>query len=218
MAFDRSQLRPGEELVLELRPHWWYMAPATLILVAAVLVGGGALSTSVDFFSYVAAFFVVVALGYWLSRFVRWITIHFILTSDRIFYLHGVIARSGTEIPLDKINTVFFKQSIFERIFGLGSIKVESASETGSANFDFIRKPSSVQNAIYHQIEANEHRDVDRMAQAVGDATRQGVQSGGAAPQATVADQIAQLDDLRNRGAITEEEFQQKKAELLDRM
>jgi uncharacterized membrane protein YdbT with pleckstrin-like domain len=220
MAFDRSSLRPGEELTLDLRPHWWYLAPATLILLGAVIFGVLVLQVDFDPLRYLAIFVILGALGYWVSRFAKWFTSHFVLTSDRLIYLHGVVARSGTEIPLDKVNTVFFRQSIFERIFGLGSIKVESASETGSTNFDFIRKPSKVQNAIYHQIEANQHRDIDRMASAVGDAARQGTAEAQAPPPAamSVPEQIEKLDELRARGVISEEEFQQKKSELLGRM
>ncbi len=39
-----------------------------------------------------------------------------------------------------------------------------------------------------------------------------------AAPAASVPDQIAQLDDLRQRGVITQAEFDAQKQQLLDRM
>jgi hypothetical protein len=55
----------------------------------------------------------------------------------------------------------------------------------------------------------------------IGEAARDGVLEGqaqAATPQASIADQISQLDELRSKGLLTDEEFQAKKAELLDRM
>ena len=39
MAFPRKHLNDGEELVLDLRPHWVYLAPATFLLIVAIVVG-----------------------------------------------------------------------------------------------------------------------------------------------------------------------------------
>ena len=39
MAFPRKLLNDREELVLDLRPHWIYLAPSVLLLVIAVVVG-----------------------------------------------------------------------------------------------------------------------------------------------------------------------------------
>ena len=57
----------------------------------------------------------------------------------------GVVAKTGIEIPLDRINTVFFNQSFFERIIGAGDLGIESAGEGGRENFSDVRKPALVQ-------------------------------------------------------------------------
>ena len=69
-----------------------------------------------------------------------------------------MLAKTGIEIPLERINTVFFNQSIFERMLGAGDLAIESGGETGKQTFSDIRRPSLVQNEIYRQMEANNTR------------------------------------------------------------
>ena len=120
-----------------------------------------------------------------------------------------MLAKQGIEIPLERVNTVFFSQSIFERMLGLGRPRSSSRpGRRGSETFSNIRKPSAVQNEIYLQMEANENRKFDRIG-----APRRRRRRRRRSPT-----QIEQLDDLRQRGVLTDAEFQAKKAELLDRM
>ena len=39
MAYPKNLLIPGEEVVLDLRPHWWFLTPRALLSVAAIIVG-----------------------------------------------------------------------------------------------------------------------------------------------------------------------------------
>ena len=106
---------------------------------------------------------VLVALGWAGLTYLEWVTTNFVITTDRLIYRHGVLAKHGIEIPLDRVNTVFFSQSILERMVGSGDLVIESAGEMGRQNFSNVRKPSAVQNEIYKQMEANENRKFDRV-------------------------------------------------------
>ncbi len=219
-------LRDGEELVLDLHPHWWYFASAFLSAIAAFIIGGiilsvgwtGALGTSANLLAAIAILGTLIWLG---ERYIRWVSTHFILTSDRIVYRSGIIAKHGIEFPLQRINTIFFSQRMFERILGLGDLRVESASETGAQVFEDIKSPAKVQHEIYAQMEANENRGLNKLGDQI-----QAAQAAQPAPPAAVAapieqsaaDQIADLHQLHEQGAITDAEFDAKKAELLGRM
>jgi uncharacterized membrane protein YdbT with pleckstrin-like domain len=208
VPFNRKLLNEGEDIALDLHPHWWFFAQPAAALAAAVLLGVGVLVRWDDPPDFVMGFFglvILVALGWFGLHYARWATTHFVVTSDRLIYRHGVLAKKGIEIPLERVNTVFFSQSIFERIVGSGDLVIESAGEKGQEAFSNVRKPSAVQNEIYVQMEANENRKFDRM----GDRGHRGD---------SIPAQIAQLDDLRARGVLSESEFQAKKAELLRRM
>jgi uncharacterized membrane protein YdbT with pleckstrin-like domain len=153
-----------------------------------------------------AGVLVLVALGWFGITYARWATTNFVITTDRLIYRHGVLAKHGIEIPLDRVNTVFFSQSLLERMLGSGDLVIESAGELGRQDFANVRKPSAVQNEIYRQMESNENRKFDRI----------GNRPAGAAQ--SVPEQIQALDALRKQGVLTDAEFQAKKAELLNRM
>lgn len=208
MPFSRKLLNDGEEIVLDLHPHWWFFAQPLGALVASVVVGillqfrwdgaPGALKG-------LSGILILGALVWFGVMYAVWSTTHFVITSDRLIYRHGVLAKKGIEIPLERVNTVFFSQSIFERILGSGDLVIESAGERGQESFSNVRKPSAVQNEIYVQMENNENRKFDRIG-------------GGSRGGDSIPEQIAQLDELRERGVLSAAEFQAKKDELLRRM
>jgi uncharacterized membrane protein YdbT with pleckstrin-like domain len=185
-----------------------FLARSGAALAGAVVVGVLALThTSNKPVEFAAAVLVLAALGWFGLTYLTWASINFVVTTERVIYRSGVVSKHGIEIPLERINTVFFHQSILERVIGAGDLGVESAGEQGRETFSNIRKPSAVQNEIYRQMEANENRKYDRIGHGV---TGPGDDS--------IPTQIERLDDLRRKGTLTEAEFQAKKAELLRRM
>ncbi|WP_421119546.1 PH domain-containing protein [Aquihabitans daechungensis] len=220
MAFPPDLLNDGEEIVLDLRPHWLFMALSSAAFIGLIVVGmlllvwwnpDGTLGTATA--SLVGVGFVI-TVSWVLLTYARWVTTHFVLTTDRIINRSGIIRKTGTDIPLDRVNTVLFSQGLLERMVGAGDLVVESASETGANNFKNVRRPNIVQKEIHVQMEANENRKFDRM---------RGPSDRAAAPvdptkQHTIPQQIDQLSELHQRGVLSDAEFARKKAELLDRM
>lgn len=208
VPFPEEQLYSEEEVVLDLKPHWWFFANQVSALVAALILGLVALVLVQNaVVTVIAAALIVLILLWFVGRYVVWSTTSFVVTTDRLINRSGVFSRQGTEIPLERVNTVFFAQTLFERIIGSGDLEIESASEQGSQKFSNIRKPLNVQNEIYRQMEANENRKFDRVGKNLG--------GGGGL---SIPDQIEKLDELRQKGIISNAEFDEKKNELLDRM
>jgi uncharacterized membrane protein YdbT with pleckstrin-like domain len=145
----------------------------------------------------------LILLVWWpLRDLVRFLTSHFVVTSDRVIHRSGWIAKRSMEIPLEAINDVRFSQGVFERVIGAGDLVIESAGTRGSEVFEDIRKPEMVQKTIYHQGELNQQK----MA-------RGGPAAAPAAPSTTT--ELQRLADLRDRGVLTEEEFQAQKRRIL---
>jgi uncharacterized membrane protein YdbT with pleckstrin-like domain len=192
-------LQPDEELILSIRPHWWALIDGIGALGGAVVLGALALWSGVQALQLLAAVVLVAALLFFAVRYVKWTTTTFAVTSERVIFHRGLISRRNTQMPLEKINTVDFHQSVFERIIGAGDLVIESGSEAGIESFTNIRRPLDVQQEITRQMDRHE--------------------KGGWAPRvATIPEQIAQLADLRDRGLLNDAEFEAKKAELLGRM
>jgi uncharacterized membrane protein YdbT with pleckstrin-like domain len=204
MPFPRKLLNEGEDVVLDLRPHWWFLAGPVAAVVAAVALAVFVLNATTNDAARIAAAVVLAAAALWLAgRYARWATTNFVLTTDRLIYRSGVIAKHGKEIPLERLNDITFHQSVFERLIGAGDLMIESGGERGQQTFTDIRRPSYVQNEIYRQIELSQNRLADRMA---GRATL------------SIPEQIEKLDELRRRGVISQAEFDAKKKKLLDQL
>ncbi|HEY8546299.1 MAG TPA: PH domain-containing protein [Acidimicrobiales bacterium] len=217
MPFPRKLLNEGEEIVLDLHPHWWYFAVQLAALLGSLVLGvivatSNPSGTLGKVTGVTVAVLILGCLVWFGSRYAQWVTTNFVVTTDRLIYRHGVLAKHGIEIPLERVNTVFFGQSIFERILRTGDLVIESAGEGGRQAFSNVRHPSAVQNEIYKQMEENENRKFDR----IGREAREGDDTGSGS--LSIPEQIRQLDELRKEGVVSEEEFKLKKQQLLDRM
>ena len=214
MPFPRKLLNDSEDIVLDLHPHWWFFAPPMFALVGSIVLGVlVAAGTDISWLQVPVGVLILGCLLWFGLRYSRWITTNFVVTTDRLIYRHGVLAKHGIEIPLDRVNTVFFRQSVFERIVGSGDLVIESAGEMGRQAFSNVKHPSAVQNEVYRQIEANENRKYDRVGLSAA--------AGGAVADHhddSIPAQIRELDELRRQGLVSDAEFAAKKQQLLDRM
>ncbi|HWE57859.1 MAG TPA: PH domain-containing protein [Acidimicrobiales bacterium] len=194
-------LAEGETAVVDVRPHWKYLA-LPIGAVALVIIGG--IAALVDgipgYAEWIIAAVLAVAVVWLVLRYLRWTTTRLIVTNRRIIDRRGILGRSNREIPISAVSDISYHQTIFDRILGAGDVNIESSARDGQETFPDLPHPAAIQNEIYAQIQAR--------------------QVGGApAPAApNIPEQIDQLDQLRRRGVISDEEFAAKKAELLGRL
>ena len=207
MAFPRKYLNDGEEIVLEQRPHWFYLAGPTIALLAALalaVVVSARVDGDLQTLALVPTLLLVAATLLWvLTRYARWVTTTFVITTDRLIHRKGVLSKSGREIPLERLNDVSFHQTLFQRLLGSGDLLIESAGERGQQMFSGFPHPEVTQNQIHNQIELAQDRDADRMA---------------GRRDLSPLEQLEKLEELRQRGVISQAEFDVKKAKLLDRL
>jgi uncharacterized membrane protein YdbT with pleckstrin-like domain len=196
MPFPRKLLTGGEQIVLDLRPHWKALiAP----LSYSIIIGGATGAVYIALLRNQTVRYGVIAVAFvvWMIvagvRLARWRFTEFVLTNERIIHRSGVVAKVSKEIPLERVNDVTVTQSVLDRMFRAGTITLESAGEHGQADFDEIRHPVEVQKRIYEAAEA-----------------RKGMSRPGG-----VADELEKLAALRDRGVLSEQEFQERKRLLL---
>lgn len=224
--FPRKLLIPGEDVVLELRPHPVALAtPALSWLIATLAAWWVATRFDGLIVLIVWAAWVALMLGFVAPKAVAWWTSIFVISTDRVISREGFIAKRSMEIPLEQVNDVRFEQGIFDRIVGAGTLLIQSASTSGTNSFDDIRRPEEVQRTIFHQGELNQQRsgrrarsahEDDAPSRPDGSATSPSiVASSPVSPSVTT--ELERLADLRARGILTEEEFQAQKARILGR-
>lgn len=201
MRYPTRLLTEDEEIVHAFRPHWRVLLPLlgwAMLFGALVGVGFAALDPPYPWYGVAAA--VVLWLLLCTKRLLNWWFTGYVLTSERIIVRSGMIARTGTEIPLENINNVLFSQRVIERVLGYGDVLVESAGQTGQSRLMDIPDPEAFQSEIYR---ARELRSLHFGSGQGGVTTRDAVE------------QLASLADLRERGHLTDEEFATQKATLL---
>lgn len=206
MSYPRRLLNEGEDVVVELRPHWVFLS-GPLLVTAAVVAATVATVTQVD---NVPAWAVVTLVGVialsalWLAqRYVRWAATSVVLTTDRLVVREGIVVRHNREIPLDRIDDITSRQSLLQRLIGSGSLLIESGGERGQEALVGLAHPEELSSAIHRQ-------------RSLALVRRHQPTLAGATP--SIPEQIEQLEALCRRGIISRAEFDDKKAELLERM
>lgn len=173
------------------------------------------------------AAFAVVTAGWVIYPLLRWYFTHFILTDRKLVLLSGILNKSFKAIPLDQVNDISGTQNVWERVFNYGDLVIESAGEFGQQPFTNIGDPKAVRTLILERRRIFlEEREGGRLASVSGMGkgslqveAADGASSGGEkARELELVEGLRRLDELRRSGALTEEEFQGAKRQLLDRL
>ncbi len=167
MAYPDSLLGDDEHVVVHAHPHWKKIVFPILVLF--IVVGGGsylaALAAPLSWHAIawiaLAAVAVIILVPATLTPVLRRQTTHFVVTTQRIMVREGVFTRSGVDIPLQRINSVQFRHGLVDRIFGCGTLVVESASEN-PLEFEDIPHVEQVYTRLYQEVPAPGGDDHDR--------------------------------------------------------
>ncbi len=161
MAFPDDVLTEEEDVVLHLHPHAKAAVRPILVLLlalAATIVAwvmlpvneGGRIGVFVV--GAVAGFFAVTR-GVW--PLLVWRCTHYVLTDERILLQDGVIARERRDLPLNRVNDHAMSQSLLDRIFGCGTLTVDSIGDQ-AAVLASVPRVQRVQTTLYELVDAYE--------------------------------------------------------------
>jgi uncharacterized membrane protein YdbT with pleckstrin-like domain len=131
-----------------------------------------------------------------------WGNRQYVVTNWRVIQITGVFNKEVSDSSLEKVNDVRLEQSFWGRILNYGNIEILTASELGVSKFNKVGRPIRLKTAM---LNAKENLN-------------QGTADFGRRSEGELVDLIAQLDSLRKHGVLSEEEFQQKKDDLLARL
>ncbi|MDQ1747002.1 MAG: hypothetical protein QOD07_1265 [Frankiaceae bacterium] len=159
MAFPRRLLGDGEEVVLDLHPHWKRLVvPAVLVPVVAgvatyvvFVLPSGSFQTAGRLAVVAVALAVLLRFSVW--PWLRWLTTRYVLTTHRVVIRQGVFGRSGRDVPLTRVNDVSFHHSLLERMLGCGTLTIESAGEHGQVELPEVPRVEQVQREVYRCVE-----------------------------------------------------------------
>lgn len=193
-------------LVLE-RQHWFVWVPRLIFCLILIAVISAISVLAAPFTSGLGTFGLVlniIPVWMFLRVFLDWVNETYIVTNRRIIQTEGVVNKSVIDSSLEKINDVVLSQSVLGRIMDYGNLEILTGSELGLNKLERIQSPVKFKIAMLNAKEAmRDLSDIDDMGK------------GSTARRNDVPEMIADLDDLRKRGLITEAEFQEKRAKLM---
>lgn len=203
-TYIQGMLGQNERILLATRQHWFILLSNILmeILLIVLLVAGFTALTLVYPLAAIGFVLVLVPLGGMLRDILIWSNREYIVTNRRVIQISGVFSKNVVDSSLEKVNDVKMSQSFFGRMFDYGDIEILTASEIGVNLFKRIGDPVKFKTAMLNAKEKLGYEGTSTQAQRSDD----------------IPAQIAELDELRKKGIVTEAEFQKKKAELLAKM
>ncbi|MER7501222.1 PH domain-containing protein [Nonomuraea pusilla] len=168
MTLPDHHLTQGERVIRSFRPHWKRLIGPTLALVLIVAAAGVAIYLvpgGWEYASYarIAAAAVALALlTIWsFVPYLRWRNTGYTLTTHRFTISTGVLNKSTDEIPMAKVNTVSSDQTFGERLFGCGTLTVESAGDRGQIVLRDIPRIQDVRTDLFRLVEDASDGDID---------------------------------------------------------
>jgi PH (Pleckstrin Homology) domain-containing protein/putative oligomerization/nucleic acid binding protein len=238
-----SLLASGERVLLVRRRHWltfleagrWFL----LALGAAILSGAldsqvgnggvsGVLSTVLGWATGVFLAIGVLGVGWYV---IVWRVERYLVTTRRVIETGGVINKWSRDTSLEMITDMIVDHPFLGRIFGYGEIDLLTASEQGENKIRFLPDPDNFKKAL---LDAKQEHALELAvgARAVLEAPASpepapSAPAPAAAPEPEkpahasaeeVDASLTRLAGMRDRGLITQAEFDEKKKQLLDRI
>lgn len=135
MASKDKNLGAGEVVLLKIREHakalFW---PFASVLVGIVVVVASLLLLPESWSPvgiYVIVGVVVILLIFsFVIPWLRWLTTTITITDRRIITRRGIINIKGHDLPLRRINNVNYDIDLVDRLFGCGTLILETAAES----------------------------------------------------------------------------------------
>lgn len=166
MPFPDDVLADEEELVLHLHPHWKVAVGPVLLLLLGLAVtilawvmlpqnNGGYLA-----FGVVALIMLYHCVRYGVRPLAAWRCTHYVVTDERILLQDGVIARERRDVPLNRVNDHVLSQSLLDRLFGSGTLTVDSIGDQ-AAVLVAVPHAQELQTMLYELIEQERLRHPD---------------------------------------------------------
>ncbi len=231
MAYVDRVLGAGEEKLFVTRRHVMFILARVILraLVAiAALVVGIILKAKIPNHTVglvALLVFLAIALVFAIQVVVlilEWNNDQYVVTSRRVIQTSGVIGKHMMDSSLNMINDLVLDQSIWGRMFGFGDVQIITGNDDEN-RLRGLRDPFAFKRAL---LAAKEQMAMAYASGHVPSATYAPPGAANAppgapphaAPHEDIPTQIAELADLRDRGAISQAQFEAKREELLRRL
>ena len=229
-------LADGERAVLRTRQHLlatiiegrtaWAIFIASVVLF--FLSGSVASEIPQRVFQWIALGLLLISLFWLLQVYASWYAEDYMVTNRRVLKVEGVFRKRSADSSLEKINDAVLEQSVLGRMLGYGDLEILTAAETSVDQYRMLAGAAQFKKTMLdekHSLEEEFLRVPAPPLRATPVMTPTGMDvPPPAAPEkpgmtsTEITKALGELADLRDRGAITAEDYEAKKSDLLGRI
>jgi hypothetical protein len=229
------------------RAAWvlWLVGLLLLGLVIWLNVAPGVIRDVTSGLALILLLLGLIVFGY---RFWQWWAQDYVVTNRRLMKVSGILNKRSADSSLEKINDAILSQSVLGRMLNYGELEILTAAEQAVDLYHMLNDPKGFKKVMLtqkHNLETEYQygrppspplrAEAQAAAPAPTPAAPAEAQPTAPAPTPAAPAEVAKADlepdeslevtqtlarlaDLRDNGAITAEEYEQKKDELLGRL
>jgi PH (Pleckstrin Homology) domain-containing protein/putative oligomerization/nucleic acid binding protein len=235
-------LADGERPILRTRQH--LLAPIVEGRTAwAILLASGVLLALLGFsglpqnelriaLGYLTLILLLVSIAWLGIVFIGWYSEDYMVTNRRVLKVDGILRKRSADSSLEKINDAILEQSVLGRLLDYGDLEILTAAETPVDHYSYLRGANNFKRVMLdakHTLEQEVYEFPGPPLRAdvapqpsPAPAVAAAVAGNGASPRTMSSEEITRalgnLADLRDRGAISPEDYEAKKQDLLGRL
>jgi uncharacterized membrane protein YdbT with pleckstrin-like domain len=222
MSYADTLLADGERIVLRKRQHWLALlleqrTPIGLV-VLGILLGlareffrDSLRGTLYDLVGVATLILIAVGVLWFLLRLWGWLNQDYLVTTRRVMKVEGIFNKRSADSSLEKINDAVLTTGWLGRLLGYGDLEILTAAETEVDVFTMLADARDFKKEMLNQkfaLESDMARPtISSPPLRTAELSREGA-----------TDLLARLAELRDKGAITPEEYEAKKRDLLERI
>jgi hypothetical protein len=244
---ERVRLRGRQHFlatILEGRLAWAiFIASLVLVLLTTALKQ----DVVRDIFGIVGLVLLLIGLAWLTQIYLSWYAQDYVITNRRVMKVEGILKKRSADSSLEKINDAVLEQSVFGRMLGYGDLDILTANEQSVDRYRMLSEAQTFKRTMLEQKHALESEafqipapplratpvmtpvaaSADGGAMSVASAPASAAAPAAPAPAAPakrelstdeITSALADLADLRDRGAISPEDYEAKKQDLLARL
>jgi len=230
---ERVALRGRQHIlatVIEGRVPWALLILSLVLLVLDLQLEPGGVR---DVFGLLGLVLLLISLGWLVYVYLEWYSQDYLVTNRRVLKVEGILGKRSADSSLEKINDAVLQQSLFGRMLGYGDLDIMTAAEESVDRYRMLSQAQTFKRTMLdekHRLEQESFQIPAPPLRAVP-MPPAAVAAPAAAPAPVAAPPTARqmsseeitsalgnLADLRDRGAISPEEYEAKKQDLLGRL
>ncbi len=239
-------LADGERVALRGRQHFlatlvegrlaWAIFVASLVLLLLITrLAPDTPELVRQIFSWLALGLLLVGLAWLIQIYLSWYAQDYVITNRRVMKVEGILKKRSADSSLEKINDAVLEQSVFGRMLGYGDLDILTANEQSVDRYRMLSQAQQFKRTMLDQKHLLE-QDVFQIPAPPLRATPPPAPepapppvpptpvpaAAAAGPREMSSEEITaalgRLADLRDRGAISAEDYEAKKQDLLGRL